>query len=119
MSSTDLVGNYTIMDVINDYTSLDSKAEYIWAAKVLAKKCPFIQDMPMIASNQIMSNIGSRESYIPTPGTRRFNEGVSLTASHSTPFTTECTTAKIKGQVLCSRIVRLSVRQHLHTRESV
>ena len=87
MSSTDLVGSYTIMDVINDYTFLDSKAEYIWAAKVLAKKCPFIQDMPMIASNQIMSNIGSRESYIPTPGTRRFNEGVSLTASHSTPFT--------------------------------
>lgn len=87
MSSTDLVGSYTIMDVINDYTSLDSKAEYIWAAKVLAKKCPFIQDMPMIASNQIMSNIGSRESYLPTPGTRRFNEGVSLTASHSTPFT--------------------------------
>lgn len=86
MASTDLGGSYTIMDVVNDYTSLDAKGQYIWAAKVLAKKCPFIQDMPMIASNQIMSNIGVRESYLPTPGTRRFNEGVSPTASHSTPF---------------------------------
>lgn len=87
MASTDLGGNFTLMDVINDYTSLDAKGQYIWAAKVMSKKCPFVRDMPMIASNQIMSNIGSRESYVPTPGTRRFNEGVTLSASHTTPFT--------------------------------
>jgi len=33
-----------------------------------------------------MSNIDSRRSYIPVPGTRRFNEGVALSASHKTPF---------------------------------
>lgn len=86
MATNDVTG-FTLMDVINDYTSLYGKGQYIWAAKVMARKCPFVQDMPMIASNQIMSNIGVRESYLPTPGTRRFNEGVSPTASHSTPFT--------------------------------
>ena len=78
---------FTLMDVVNDYTSMDAKGTYIWAAKVMSKKCPFVMDMPMIASNQIMSNVGVRETYLPTPGTRRFNEGVTPTASHSTPFT--------------------------------
>lgn len=85
--ATEVVGYYTLMDVVNDYTSLDARGTYIWAAKVMARKCPFVMDMPMVASNQIMTNIGVRESYLPTPGTRRFNEAVSLTATHSTPFT--------------------------------
>jgi hypothetical protein len=41
----------------------------------------------MIASNQIMSNIGSRDTYLGSPGTRRFNEGVLPTATHSAPLT--------------------------------
>ncbi len=87
MTTSAVLGYFTLMDVVNQYTSLDAKGTYIWAAKVLAKKCPLIRDMPMVASNQIMSNIGVRESYLPTPGTRRFNEYVTPTASHSTPFT--------------------------------
>ncbi len=87
MSSTDLGGSFTLMDVVNDYSSMDAKGQYIFAAKVMSKKCPFVQDMPLQASNQIMSNIGVRESYMPTPGTRRFNEGVSPTAVHSSQFT--------------------------------
>jgi hypothetical protein len=75
------------MDVINEYTSLDARAQYIYAAKVLNRKCPLIERLPMVASNQIMSNIGTRESYLPAPGTRRFNEYISPTASHVTPFT--------------------------------
>ncbi|MDD2657199.1 MAG: hypothetical protein PHD04_00875 [Candidatus Pacebacteria bacterium] len=86
MGDTAVLGYFTLMDVINDYTSLDGQAQYIYAAKVLSKAKPFIRDMPMVASNQIMSNIGSRESYLPTPGTRRFNEGVALSAGHTTPF---------------------------------
>lgn len=86
MTTTAVLGYSTLMDVVNDYTSQDGKASFIYAAKVLAKTKPIFRDMPMVASNQIMSNIGSRESYLPTPGTRRFNEGVSLTASHNTPF---------------------------------
>jgi hypothetical protein len=83
---TAVVASNTIMDVVNSYTSLDDKAKYVWAAEVLARKCPFFQDMPMKASNQIFSNVGARVSYLPTPGTRRFNEGVAPSTSHSTPF---------------------------------
>lgn len=86
MASTALVGAYTIMDIVNAYTSQDGKGQLLYVANVLAKKCPFLMDMPLKASNQIMSNIGARVSYIPTPGTRRFNEGVSPSAAHSTPF---------------------------------
>jgi len=87
MATTALVGVNTIMDIVNSYTSLDTQAQYIWAAKVLARKCPFFEDMPMFPSNQIFSNIGARQTYLPTPGTRRFNEGVSPTAVHTTPYT--------------------------------
>lgn len=87
MASNSVLGYETITDVVNSYTSLDAQADYIMAANVLARKCPLIKMLPMVASNQIMSNVGARVSYLPTPGTRRFNEGVSVTAAHSTPFT--------------------------------
>jgi len=87
MTVSALIGVNTIMDVINSYTTLDGRAKYIWAATILARKCPFFMDMPMRPSNQIFSNIGARQTYLPSPGTRRFNEGVSPTASHSTPYT--------------------------------
>lgn len=86
MASTALIGSYTIMDIVNSYTTMDGQAAYMWAAKVMAKKCPLLRFLPFFPSNQIMSNIGSRVTYLPTPGTRRFNEGVAPTASHKTPF---------------------------------
>ncbi len=87
MATTELLGYNTLMDVVNQYTSLDSQAAYIAAAKTLFRKSPLIKILPFMPSNNIMSNIGSRDSYIPTPGTRSFNEGVAPTASHTTPFT--------------------------------
>ena len=86
MATTAVLGSYTLMDIVNSYTTLDGQAQYIWAAKVMAKKCPLLRFLPFFPSNQIMSNIGSRVTYLPTPGTRRFNEGVAPTASHKTPF---------------------------------
>ena len=86
-TETDVTGSYTITDIINAYTSLDDKAKYMWAANVLARKCPFFQDMPMKASNQIMSNIGARVSQLNTPLTRGFNEGVAPTATHTVQYT--------------------------------
>lgn len=83
---TDLLGYDTLMDVVNQYSSLDGSANFIEAAHVLTRTKPFLRYMHMQPSNQIMSNIGSRDSYLPTPGTRRFNEGVSITTSHSVPF---------------------------------
>lgn len=86
-TETDVTGSYTITDIINAYTSLDDKAKYMWAANVLARKCPFFQDMPMKPSNQIMSNIGARVSQLNTPLTRGFNEGVAPTATHTVQYT--------------------------------
>lgn len=87
MTTQAVVGYTTIMDVVNQYTSLDAQAAYIEAAKTLSRKSPLCAIMPMIPSNQIMSNIGSRDSYLPTPGTRRFNELIAPTAAHTVPFT--------------------------------
>jgi len=87
MGTTAVLGYDTIMDVVNEYSSMDAKGQYLFAAKVLNRKCPLTERLPMVASNQIMSNIGTRESYLPTPGTRRFNEYISPTTSHVTPFT--------------------------------
>jgi hypothetical protein len=87
MGTTDLTGVYTLMDIINAYTSLDAKGSYLYAAEVLARKCPFIADMPMKPSNNLFQNVDARRTYLSSPGTRRFNEGVAPSASHTTPFT--------------------------------
>ncbi|MGA2160052.1 MAG: major capsid protein [Dehalococcoidia bacterium] len=86
MSSTAVLGYATLMDVVNEYTSLDAQGQYIWAAQVLDRKCPLVRVLPMVASNQIMSNIGSRDTYIGSPGARRFNEGIVPTTTHSAPL---------------------------------
>ena len=86
MAVTAVLGFDTLLDVVSQYTSLDGNANYVEAAKVLAKTKPFLRYLNVQPSNQIMSNLGSRESYLPTPGTRRFNEGVAITTSHTTPF---------------------------------
>jgi hypothetical protein len=86
MTTSAVLGWETLSDVINSYTSLDGQAQYISAINVLAKKCPFMKALPAEPSNQIMSNIGSRVSYLPTIGTRQFNYGVAPTATHDTPF---------------------------------
>ena len=87
MASNSVLGYFTLMDVVNQYTSIDGFAQYIWAAEVLNRKCPLLQVLPLVASNQIMSNIAVRDSYLPSPSTRRFNEGILPTAGHTTPLT--------------------------------
>ena len=87
MATNAVLGYETLIDVVNQYSSLDANGSFVYAAKTLARKCPLMRRLPMVASNQIMSNIGSRDSYLPTPGTRKFNEYVSPTNSHTTPFT--------------------------------
>ena len=87
MSTTAILGYSTLMDVVNEYTSLDAKGQYIEAAKVLNRACPLVRVLPMVASNQVMSNIGSRDTYLGSPGTRRFNEGIAPTTTKSAPLT--------------------------------
>ncbi len=70
MATTAVLGYKTLMDVVNQYTSLDAGGKYIEIAEVLNRACPLLTVLPMVPSNQIMSHIGSRRSYLVTPGTR-------------------------------------------------
>jgi hypothetical protein len=80
------LGYPTLQSIVNNYSSADSRALYIWAARILDRMCPFLRVLPMIESNNILSNIATRTDYIPFPVTRRFNEGVNATASKNTPI---------------------------------
>jgi hypothetical protein len=80
------LGYSTLQDVVNDYSSLDANAKFIKAAEVLDRACPLISYLPMVPSNQILSNVAVRADSIPVPGTRRFNTGVQPTAAKDTPI---------------------------------
>lgn len=81
-----VLGYPTLIDIVNNYSSTDAKAAWIWAARILDRMCPLIKVLPMIESNNILSNVATRTDYIPTPTTRRFNEGVSPTTAHNIPL---------------------------------
>lgn len=80
------LGYTTLQDVINNYSTSDARAPFVMAARVLDRMCPLIRYLPMIPANQILSNIAVRTDSIPTPSTRRFNEGVLPTAAKNTPI---------------------------------
>ena len=86
--STDVsqLGYTTLPDVINNYSTTDARAPFVMAARVLDRMCPLIRYLPMIPSNQILSNIAVRTDSLPIPGTRRFNTGVQPTAAKNTPI---------------------------------
>ena len=87
MATTSVLGYKTLIDVVKQYTSLDANAKYLEIAEILDRACPLLKMLPMEPSNQIMSHIGSRRSYLSSPGSRRFNEVITPTATHTTPLT--------------------------------
>ena len=86
--STDVsqLGYTTLQDVINNYSTVDARAPFVMAARVLDRMCPLIRYLPMVPANQILSNIAVRTDSLPIPGTRRFNTGVQPTAAKNTPI---------------------------------
>src|ERR1035438_4223664 len=86
MAGVPQLGYTTLVDVINNYSTADARAVFVEAARVLDRMCPLIRYLPMIPSNQILSNIATRTDSIPVPGTRRFNTGVQPTAAKNTPL---------------------------------
>jgi hypothetical protein len=86
MADANVLGYSTLIDIINNYGSADARAQYIQPARILDRKCPLIRMLPMVASNNVLSNIATRTDSLPVPGTRRWNEGVLQTASHNTPI---------------------------------
>lgn len=84
MADVSQLGYSTLSDVIGSYSSLDARAQYVQPAKVLQRACPILQFLPFVASNNVLSNVATRTDYLPTPSTRRFNEGGTYTSSKNT-----------------------------------
>jgi len=76
----------TWADIMNNYSSSDTNAMWLNAARVLDRKTPLLTILPMIPSNNVLDNVASRTDSLPVPGTRRFNEGVTTTTSKNTPL---------------------------------
>ena len=81
MADQSQLGYSTLSDVINNYSSADARAQFIQPAKILQRACPLLEFLPMVASNNITSNIATRTDYIPVPTTRRLNEFAAVTSS--------------------------------------
>ncbi len=81
-----LLGWYTLLDVVQDYTSQAANALLLEIARIMDREVPFLKILPLVPSNEILSNLGNRTDYLPSPGTRRFNSGVLATASHNKPI---------------------------------
>ena len=76
----------TFVDVINNYSSADAKAQFVLPKRILDRMTPLVKMLPMKASNNILSNIAVRTDSLPVASTRRFNEGIQPTASKNAPI---------------------------------
>src|SRR5215471_12047805 len=76
----------TFNDIINNYSSKDGMAAFVKSARVLDRKCPLLTILPMIESNNVLSNIATRTDALPVPGTRQWNLGVTPTTAKNTPI---------------------------------
>jgi hypothetical protein len=86
--STDVsqLGYSTFFDIVQNYSSMDARAQFIIPARVLDRSTPFIKMLPMVASNNILSNIAVRTDSLPVASTRRWNEGIKATAAKNVPL---------------------------------
>jgi len=87
MADQTQLGYGTLYDVVGNYSSADSRAQFINPAKILTRKCPILEFLPMVASNNILTNIATRTDFIPTPSTRRLNEYGTITTSKNSAIT--------------------------------
>ena len=80
-----ILGWYTLLDIVQDYTSQAANALLLEIARIMDREVPFLKILPMQPSNEILSNLGNRSDYLPSPGTRLFNQGVIPSASKDVP----------------------------------
>lgn len=81
MGEVNLGGYYTMVDIANEYAD----GQLLFIANTLARTNDILADAPYTEANQIFSHKGSQDAALPTPGFRRFNEGVSPSAAKSRP----------------------------------
>lgn len=76
----------TFTDIIANYSSADAGARFVMPKRILDRMTPLVKMLPMVASNNILSNIATRTDSLPIASTRRFNEGILATASKNAPI---------------------------------
>ena len=76
----------TFGDIVNSYATIDARSPWVNVARVLDRTTPLLQVLPMVPSNQIMSNIATRTDSLPVASTRRWNAFAQPTASKNTPI---------------------------------
>ena len=87
MATDQSVLNYTTLkDIVENYSSTDGNAQWIWAARILDRMCPMMRILPMVESNNVLSNVATRTDFLPAPANRQFNSGVAPTAAHNIPI---------------------------------
>jgi hypothetical protein len=86
MPDVSQLGYSTFFDIINNYSSTDAKAQFVIPARILDRMTPFIKMLPMVPSNNILSNVATRTDSLPVASTRRFNEGILATTSKNVPI---------------------------------
>lgn len=87
MASTDILGYPTLVDIVKEYSSMDAGGVYLKAAQVLDRRIPLLRALPMIKSNQIISNIGSRDTQLGVATNKQHGGFTTPTGTGSTPFT--------------------------------
>lgn len=80
------LGYSTFTDILANYSSADAGAKFVMPKRVLDRMTPLVKMLPMVASNNILSNIATRTDSLPVASTRRFNEGILATTSKNTPI---------------------------------
>jgi len=80
------LGYSTFYDIVQNYSSADAAAQFVIPARILDRMTPFIKMLPMVPSNNILSNIATRTDSLPVASTRRFNEGILATTSKNAPL---------------------------------
>jgi hypothetical protein len=76
----------TFTDIVSVYSSTDAGAKFILPTRVLDRMTPLVKMIPMVSSNNILSNIAVRTDSLPVASTRRWNEGIKATASKNAPI---------------------------------
>src|SRR6185437_14203624 len=76
----------TFTDIVANYSSLDAGARFVMPKRILDRMTPLVKMLPMVASNNILSNIATRTDSLPVASTRRFNEGILATTSKNAPI---------------------------------
>lgn len=86
MGDVPQLGYSTLTDIVANYSSTDAGARFVMPKRVLDRMTPLVKMLPMVASNNILSNIATRTDSLPVASTRRFNEGVKATTSNNAPI---------------------------------